>query len=149
MSLNLWRHEGGQGGRELGRERSKNYKWFENLWKYGLALSIPLHMEDKDSENMSPKDWLKGRINVALSEIRKWVARCRIGKRRKELWVWVLRHFDTLVRRIFVPLLKLCVAEKLHFQAAMFVKHKCGLLYATYCTHTLNVEEVWKLLMES
>lgn len=42
-------------------------------------------MEDKDSENMSPKDWLKGRRNVALTEIRKWVAHCRIGKRRKEL----------------------------------------------------------------
>lgn len=54
----------------------------------------------------------------------------------------MLRHFDTLLKRIFVLLLKFCVAEKFYFQAAILVKHKYELLCAMCCIHTLNVEEV-------
>ena len=37
-------------------------------------------MEEKDFENMRPKNFLKGWRNVALSEIRKWIIHCPIGK---------------------------------------------------------------------
>jgi hypothetical protein len=45
--------------------------------------------------------------------------------------------------------LKNCVAEKLYLEADMLIRYNYQLLYAMYYIFTLNIEELYKLLMKS
>lgn len=55
----------------------------------------------------------------------------------------MLRHFNILVKTIFVPVLKFCVAEKLYLEAAILDTTM------SYYTLTLNVEGFCKSLLKS